>query len=168
MVSDFLRVGLEAGCPAIIIATPIHRRAIAASLQTGRVDVRRLTATGDLIVVDAEELLTTFMVEGMPDAGLFRDAVTPLISRACRGRDCIVRAYGEMVDVLWKRGQTVAAVKLETMWNQLAHAHAFALLCGYSMGHFYKDASARELHLLHTHVSSDDAESRNGRALVRD
>jgi hypothetical protein len=41
------------------------------------------------------------------------------------------------------------------MWNQLAHTHEFALLCGYAMGHFYKAAAPRELHDLHTHVSTD-------------
>lgn len=71
-----------------------------------------------------------------------------------------VRAYGEMVDVLWKGGQMDAAMKLESLWNQLAHSHEFALLCGYSMGHFYKAAVPRALHDLHTHVWADDADAR--------
>jgi hypothetical protein len=49
------------------------------------------------------------------------------------------------------------AVRLETLWNQLAQSHAFGLLCGYSMGHFYKDAAHQEICRLHTHVSSDPA-----------
>jgi hypothetical protein len=61
-----------------------------------------------------------------------------------------------MVDVLWKDGQTAAAIRLETLWNQLAQTHSFALLCGYSMGNFYKDAAAREdICHQHTHVLSD-------------
>ena len=111
-------------------------------------------------MVDAEATLAQFMVDGMPNPARFRDAVTPLIERACRGRkDCVIRAYGGMVDVLWKAGHTVAAVRLETLWNQLAQSHAFALLCGYSMGHFYKDAAHQEICGLHTHVSSDAADS---------
>jgi hypothetical protein len=107
-------------------------------------------------MVDAEAMLARFMVDGMPDPARFRDAMVPLIERAGRGRkDCVIRAYGEMVDVLWKTGHTVAAVRLETQWNQLAQSHAFALLCGYSMGHFYKDAAYKEICNLHTHVSSD-------------
>ena len=47
-------------------------------------------------------------------------------------------AYGEMVDVLWKAGQDVAAIRLEMLWNKLAAMHDFALLCGYAMGNFYK------------------------------
>jgi hypothetical protein len=57
--------------------------------------------------------------------------------------------------VLWQAGHTVAATRLEMLWNDLAQTHDFALLCGYSMGHFYKDAAAGD-HVMkqHTHVVS--------------
>jgi hypothetical protein len=115
---------------------------------------------GDLMMVDAEATLSQFMVGGMPDPTRFRAAVVPLLQQACRGRTgCVVRAYGEMVDVLWKAGHTVAAVRLETLWNQLAHSQSFALLCGYSMGHFFKDAAQQEICDLHTHVVSEPSDS---------
>jgi hypothetical protein len=64
-----------------------------------------------------------------------------------------------MVDVLWKRSQNTAAIKLEILWNQLAGAHDFSLLCGYSMGHFFKNAAAVEdITRHHTHVVSADGE----------
>jgi hypothetical protein len=111
-------------------------------------------------MVDAEATLALFMVDGMPDAARFKSAVVPLLERACRGRkDCIVRANGEMVDVLWKAGRTVAAVRLETLWNQLAQGHAFALLCGYSMGNFYKDTAYRDICGQHTHVVSESGDA---------
>jgi hypothetical protein len=158
MVGQFLGEGFVAGLPAVVIATPDHLDAIKGVLAARFFDVARLEAAGDLIMADAEAILARFMVDGMPDPARFRDAITPLIERACRGRkDCVIRAYGEMVDVLWKAGHTVAAVRLETLWNQLAQRHAFALLCGYSMGHFYKDAAPQEICNLHTHVSSDPA-----------
>ncbi|HUE89320.1 MAG TPA: hypothetical protein VMO26_24845 [Vicinamibacterales bacterium] len=84
------------------------------------------------------------MVDGVPDGRLFRDATVPLIERACRGRkDCVVRAYGEMVDVLWQAGHTVAATKLEMLWNELAGTHDFSLLCGYAMGQFLQARRGR-------------------------
>jgi hypothetical protein len=33
--------------------------------------------------------------------------------------------------------------------------HAFALLCGYSMGNFYKDAAQKDICQHHTHIVSD-------------
>ena len=59
-----------------------------------------------------------------------------------------------MVDVLWKAGQTVAACRLEALWNALANTHAFSLLCGYAMDNFYKDAAVDEICSHHSHVVS--------------
>ncbi len=39
----------------------------------------------------------------------------------------IVRAYGEMVDLLWKDGNVDGAVQLEALWNELGtHAALYA------------------------------------------
>ena len=39
--------------------------------------------------------------------------------------------YGEMVAVLWESGDVLAALELETLWNNLRAGVPFALLCGY-------------------------------------
>ena len=139
IVGKFLGEGFLAGLPAIVIATPEHRGAIK--------HCRR------------PETLSRFMVDGMPDAVRFKDAMIPLIELACRGRnDCVIRAYGEMVDVLWQAGQTAAAIRLEMLWNQLAQTHGFALLCGYSMGLFYKDVGQHEVRQQPTHLVAESGE----------
>jgi len=159
IVGKFLGEGFLAGLPAIVIATPEHRDAIKQSLSAHYFDISRLEAASDLIIVDAVDMLSRFMVDGMPDAARFTDAMIPLIELACRGRtDCVIRAYGEMVDVLWQAGQTAAAIRLEMLWNQLAQTHLFALLCGYSMGHFYKDVGQHEVRQQHTHLVSDSGQ----------
>jgi hypothetical protein len=159
IVGQFLGEGFAQGLPAIVIATPQHRDAIRHVLAGHYFDVSRLEAGGNLIMVDAEELLARFMLDGVPDARLFTATMVPLIEQASQGRDCVIRAYGEMVDLLWKAGQTAAAVRLETLWNQLAHTHAFALLCGYSMGNFYKDAAHEEICRHHTHLVSESGQT---------
>ena len=52
-----------------------------------------------------------------------------------------------------------AAIRLEMLWYQLANTHQFSLLCGYSMGHFYKDAAYDDICTQHTHVISVEGES---------
>jgi hypothetical protein len=159
IVGKFLGEGFIAGLPAIVIATPHHRDAIRTVLAGHYFDLLRLEAANDLIMVDAAEILSRFMHDGMPDAVRFRDAMIPVIEQACRGRkECVIRAYGEMVDVLWQAGQTAAAIRLEMLWNQLAQTHSFALLCGYSMGHFYKDVGQHEILRQHTHLVSDSGD----------
>jgi hypothetical protein len=160
IVGKFLGEGFIAGLPAIVIATPPHREAIRTVLAGHYFDLPRLDAAKDLIMVDAAEMLSRFMYDGMPDANRFNDAMIPVIEQACRGRDnCVIRAYGEMVDVLWQAGQTAAAIRLEMLWNQLAQTHSFSLLCGYSMGHFYKDVRQQEVLRQHTHLVSESGDT---------
>ena len=155
IVADFLGEGLAIGSPAILIGTPEHAALVSKQLVTRGYDLERLQDADDLLILDAKRLLSEFMIDGMPHPASFRDAIIPVIERACRGRDeCVIRAYGEMVDVLWQAGHTVAAVRLEMLWNELARTHDFALLCGYAMGHFYKDASIEEVCSQHTHLVS--------------
>ena len=156
LVADFLGEGVATGKPALIIGTPEHNAGILKELKSRHFDLEAMTAAGDLLVLDARQALSEFMVDGLPDAGRFKELATVALDRLCRGReDCTIRAYGEMVDVLWKDGLTSAATKLEMLWNQLAATHEFSLLCGYAMGNFYKDANTEEICSHHSHVVSD-------------
>jgi hypothetical protein len=47
-------------------------------------------------------------------------------------RYVMIRAHGEMVDILWREGKANAAIELEKLWNALAARHSFSLLCTYS------------------------------------
>jgi hypothetical protein len=144
-VSSFLAEGLVAQQPAIVIATESHRRRIIEHLCGRLIDCERAVKEGDLLLLDAEETLDLFMVGGMPNGDLFEVNVSRVIEQMINGRKGIVlRAYGEMVDVLWKNGQSDAAIALEILWNKLALKYNFALLCGYSMGSFYKQTKHLE------------------------
>jgi hypothetical protein len=157
LVAEFLGEGLLLGQPALIIGTAEHRAAISDELTARHFDVKRLQAAGDLLELDARTALSAFMVDGVPDGDLFLARTTRAIEVLSRGRhDCTVRAYGEMVDLLWKDGESTAAVQLEILWNRLAMTHDFSLLCGYAMGNFYKDASVGDICHHHTHVVASD------------
>lgn len=156
IVSGFVAEGLALDQPALIIATRPHIDCIAENLRAATIDLDTLQKKGDLLLLDAHQTLATFMVSGLPDADFFRAAATSALDQVGRGRRKTIRAYGEMVDVLWKEGQTAAAIKLEMLWNQLANTRDFSLLCGYAMGNFYKDASINEVCEHHTHTVSDE------------
>jgi hypothetical protein len=160
IVADFIGEGLGTSEPAIIIATPSHLAQIVTELNLRAFDIQTLQKRGDLFLLDANDLLSRFMVDGKPDSNRFNEAMTPVLTKACRGRgNCTIRAYGEMVDVLWKADHTVAAIRLETLWNKLAQTHDFALLCGYAMGNFYKDATQEEICRQHTHLVAESGEA---------
>lgn len=160
IVAEFLGDGLSTGVPAIVIATPAQRAAIVRELVARDVDVLRVRCSGDLVLLDADETLSTFMRNGMPDAEAFTRGMCEAIAGSRRGREnCTVRIYGQMVDILWKSGQRDAAIRLEMLWNQLANTHTFSLLCGYAMGHFYKDANLDDICRHHTHRISSDGDA---------
>jgi hypothetical protein len=155
IVTDFIGDGLAAHQPAVVIATPAHREEIDRGLNALALDVRRLRENGELLVLDAEETLSTFMKDGVPDPVAFRAVVGGVFDGATAGRpNATVRAYGEMVDWLWKHGKADSAIRLEMLWNQLADTRAFSLLCGYSMGNFYKQGAYEDICSQHTHVVS--------------
>jgi hypothetical protein len=160
IVAKFLADGFMQSQPGVVIATPEHCAAIEESLATYQLDVKRMKQLGDLVMLDACEVLDTIMVDGMPHPPLFRHVVGTMFSEAARIHpEGTIRAYGEMVNVLWKDGLTAAAIRLETLWNELAKSYDFKLLCGYSMGNLYKDAAVGEITRQHSHLLADTGEA---------
>ena len=160
IVGAFIGEGLEQGTLAVIIATPDHTARIEWCLQRRGIDVDALKHRGHLVTLDASETLEHFMTDGMPNPGAFRRTIGGILTDVRRGREhCTIRAYGEMVDLLWKDGREAAAIRLETLWNQLGSTHDFGLLCGYSMGNFYKGAAIDEIKDQHSHLVDDEGAS---------
>ncbi|MGH9314577.1 MAG: ATP-binding protein [Vicinamibacterales bacterium] len=154
-VAGFLADGLNAGQPAIAIATAPHREAFQTRLEEKGFDVDRLHDDGQLMFLDARETLSTFMDGNQPNPRRFRTHIGGVIERSLGGRRTTARAYGEMVDVLWQEQNVDGAIRLEELWNDLAATHSFSLLCAYAMGSFYKEAHAGKFHDMcraHTHV----------------
>src|SRR5690348_10952410 len=83
-VAEFLAPGLLQLLPAIVIATPEHRKMIARELGARGVNVRQLEQDGDLQMLDADEILARFMVGTEPDPARFHATVDELIARACK------------------------------------------------------------------------------------
>jgi hypothetical protein len=146
--------GLAEGQPAIVVATPQHRARILATLSHG-LDVAGLEREGTLTIVDAEEMLGTFMVDNLPDWELLSQQATPLLGRLSGPERRPVTAYGEMVDVLVKRGLLDAALRLEDCWNYLSRAFPLNTMCAYSADHVLDVEDIRGICWRHTHFSTD-------------
>ncbi len=132
-VSKFLVEGVKLGQPIIVIATAAHRKAFAKAMCAAGMDPADLRDGRDSIWLDARETLSAFMEGGRPNAELFEATVGNVFEKVMKDRRYVmVRAYGEMVDVLWKHGKTEAALALEELWNALATKYRFSLLCAYA------------------------------------
>ena len=159
IVSGFIAEGIAAGQPALVIATSAHNECILDNLRASGIDAAALQRDNDLVMLDAREMLNLFMDDGLPSPERFNDAAGAALLRIAAGRKVTIRAYGEMVDLLWKDGRSAASIKLEMLWNKLAGSHEFSLLCGYAMGNFYKDVTIDDVCCHHTHIVSDSGET---------
>ncbi len=170
-VAQFLAAGLGAGNPAVVIATEAHRQAFAGRLKLAGIDVEAACAREQLVLLDARATLAEFMIESAPDWERFNARVGGLVAKVlARSGQTGLRAYGEMVDLLWRDGNRHGAITLEGFWNRLATQHSFSLLCAYVMGNFYNSSDAdqfRQVCHSHSHVIPAEGYSRLAAADTR-
>jgi len=130
-LESFVASGLRSGESVILIATATHLHEVEKRLRVGWVDLDRARWEDRYIAVLAQETLDRFMVDGMPDEALFDKTAQELIARA-RGRGRKLRAFGEMVGILWAEGRKDAALRLEHLWTRLQSREKFPLFCAYA------------------------------------
>jgi PAS domain S-box-containing protein len=149
---SFLRDGFADGRNALVVATALHRAALTAALTAAGLP---LPAGPRLEMLDARTTLDRFMVDGKPDAQRFREVIGPVVSRLVTANGLPPCIFGEMVSLLWRDGNAKAAIQLEELWNDLAHTHAFSLLCAYDLQAFGDAAHAEAFARIcatHAHV----------------
>jgi len=154
VVSEYVGTGLRRGEGVVLIATPSHRAAFMQQFEDNGLSARDALQQGQLVLLDAEETLGKFTPGGMPDWQTFHALIGGAIAEL-RLQYPNVRAYGEMVDVLWQRGERDAAIRLEEFWNDLARLQTFSLLCAYFMDNLDASAYAGPLECVckvHTHL----------------
>lgn len=149
----FIGGGLAKGEAAIVIATPDHLAALEVRLEARGIDVAAARHERRYLGIPAERILRDFMVEGWPDEERFLSVVTTLLEEARRGGRR-VRAFGEMVAILWAQGHAAATVRLEHLWNKLCNRERFPLFCAYPRAGFTSDptSSLAELCAAHSRV----------------
>jgi hypothetical protein len=150
-VAAALRPAFALRHAAIVIATPEHRAALDSQLDSFAA-LRAAKRSGLYLALDADKTLAQFMTGGRPDRRKFQDVVGARVAEAL-ARYGGVRAYGEMVSLLWMRGQPEAALELEELWNELIGYHPIALLCGYAAQGFPEgSASQAAVRVARTHA----------------
>ena len=150
ILESFVTNGFRSGESVIVIATPEHLRALNQRLRDQEWDLFSLTLQDQYIPLSAEETLGQFMINGWPDENLFYHLLTNLLLRA-RNRHRRVRAFGEMVAVLWSQGYSGATVHLEYLWNRYCGSERFSLFCAYPKSGFTEDAKESLTHICACH-----------------
>ena len=131
-LSGFIGKAINSGDGALVLATREHRDGLDELLRTNGLDVVNARASGRYVSLDAAETLSKFMLDGSPDPKAFNELMGGVISSVTDGRTP-VRAFGEMVALLWAEGNYAGAIRLEELWNDLQKSHSFSLFCAYPM-----------------------------------
>jgi hypothetical protein len=138
-LGQFVSAGFRSNESVVIISTAWHLNALEKQLVA--FDTNALRASNQYIPLDAEETLSEFMVDNWPDEKRFQKCVTQILQRAGKnGRR--VRAFGEMVALLWANGHDGATFHLEYLWHQLQKRQAFSLFCAYPKKGFRENSSS--------------------------
>ena len=165
-LTRFVGTALGAGDGAIVIARRHLLNAMAQRLKANGLDSADAVSHGRLAMLEASATLARFMVNGMPDASLFVSVVGSMIAKvraALKTENPQIAAFGEMVALLWERGNFKAAVRLEQLWNALAEQHRFSLHCAYPMKGFDLEEHSepfRQICAEHTAVVPDESYTR--------
>ena len=145
-VTHFIGTALRAGNAAIVFATTPHRDSLLQGLKAQGVDVDAAILQGAYVSLDAADTLSTFMVNGWPDADRFFESFRNLIesaSKAAKAEHPRVAICGEGVALLWAEGKREAAIRIEQLGNILAGTDRVDILCAYPFSlHIQEDEHA--------------------------
>jgi hypothetical protein len=169
-VCRFAAGAIANGEGVILVPTAAHWEAFRPRLEAEGVDVKAVQRSGQLTVVDADELLPKFMQDAMPDAPVFLGLAADVIAQARDGnRYPKVRWWGEMVNILWEQGNVAASMSLEDQFDHLAKGHEIAIFCSFVMDNFNNEVHSRLLPRLsqnHSHLIPVEDYARLERAVA--
>lgn len=150
-LEKFIIDGLKAGDSAIVIATPVHVNQLKKGLKALGFDVNKLQ--GRIKIFDAEDTLSKFMIDEKPNKVLFDKIIGDLVKQST-GKGLRVRAFGEMVDILWNKGNESGAIELEKFWNKLVDKRPLYLFCAYKVKDIKVENYSYYNEVINTHTSS--------------
>jgi DNA-binding NarL/FixJ family response regulator len=136
-VTQFIGAALDLGHAAIVVATKSHRDSLLSRLEVRGLDIGAAIKQGRLVALDATDVLSAFLLNGMPDPALFMEAFGNLIAKvvkAAKVEHPRVVIFGECVHLLWAEGNPEAAIAAEKLGNQLITVYGVDILCGYAVG----------------------------------
>jgi len=128
-LASYFAEGIFAGESAVVIATADHARALQVRLLSKGIDVNSELRRRQLVWLDADDFLARIVHAGQLKPGEFHRLISDVLRSFPAGRP--VRCFGELVALLWMRGDRAVALELEQQWNVLGRQFSFRLFCAY-------------------------------------
>jgi hypothetical protein len=155
-ISHFAAEGLARGESIIIVATGPNWVNISGRLIGKGFAPDELFRRGQLILLDAERTLPTFLVGDMPSAKTFKALAEATIEQArAGGKFPRVRWWGEMVNLLYIAGNQSGSTRLEELFDEVGHEQSVPMFCSFLMDKFdpkIYDRAFGDVCRTHSHV----------------
>jgi hypothetical protein len=151
---NFIVGGFQVEECIVVIATPQHRFELEKRLRASGIDLEAAEALDQYIILDAEQTLSQFIVNGWPDEALFTKVVSGILNRA-DNNGWRVRAFSEMVSLLLAKSHSGAALRLEQLWDKLCHTEMFSLFCACPKSSTQDLSSITEIRATHSKIIGD-------------
>jgi len=132
----FVATALNAGKSAIMVVAHARRSRFERTLEAYGVDVEQAARELRYVPLDIAALFAEFMIDGWPDEDRFWKSASAVViaaaraSKGSKGSGPLVAAAGEGCATLFGINPD-ATIRLECMWNELAHAYNLDVFCGY-------------------------------------
>ena len=158
-LEGFAGTGILAGETVIIIATASHIASLNKRLLKHGFDIDHLRAINQYVTLDVKDILSKVLVDDWLDENLFNKFIINLIDHGKEGNRK-VRAFGELVAVLWEKGHCGVTVQMENLWHRLYHKLQFTLYCAYPKTGFTQSAKNSIDIICKTHSKIIDGQAR--------
>jgi KaiC/GvpD/RAD55 family RecA-like ATPase len=154
-VGGMLASSLSFGDSTLVVATREHRERIACELESLGIDVQACIEEKRYVALDAVEVMSSVMREGLPERELFDTnfgSVLEQVRQHAQNHNRGLTVYGECVALLWDQGRKQAALSLEEFWQDMFREDStFHLHCAYPSSVFTDSSEISLVHNLHTH-----------------
>lgn len=131
-VGLFIGAGLRNQDAVLVFATDSQWTIFERALHDAGFDPSAAQRSGQLSVLESQDVLSRFMVDELPQWDPFQQTVHKVVSKfRASGGKAKIRKYSGMVDFLWKSGNSKATLRLEEFWNKYSELEDFSLFCSY-------------------------------------
>ena len=157
--THFIESALAAGTSVISVVTESHQESLLQRLREHGVDIVAAIKQGRYISLDVAGMLSTFMVNDLPDPARFLRVASDQIAAAERAStgNPRVALCGECAPVLWEQGKTDAAMEVEHLCEEIARSCDADILCGYVLSAFQSDQENRLYERIRAKHSADSS-----------
>ncbi len=139
-LEGFVEGGLRGNERVILIATPTHYNGLHKRLLAKGIDPEGKQYQLHCKEFNAEETVSKFIVDGWPDEKLFEETISSILEEERKSHTGHIRAFGEMVALLWAQGHCGATVHLEHLWHKFCEDKKLSLFCAYPRVGFTQDS----------------------------